>query len=445
MFTDLVSRARSAARAVARVLVLTLPAMAASAQLDIQHWETGNGARVYFVAAPQLPMIDVQIVFDAGSARDAVRPGLARLTSRLLDQGAGDMDADAIAERLEGLGAQLGTESHRDMAVVNLRSLSEPEFLDPALDTLAAILRSPTFPPAAIERERGRMLTALQAEQQSPGDIAMKGFYRAVYADHAYGIHPPGSVESVQALSRADIERFHGRYYVARNAVVAIVGAVDRARAEAIAERLMRGLPAGEPAEALPAVPALEHAERIHIPFPSSQTHIIAGQPGLRRLDPDYFPLYVGNHVLGGSGLVAIISEEIREKRGLAYSAYSYFSPMRAEGPFVLGLQTRNDQAEGAIEVLFDTVRGFIADGPDPDRLAASKKNITGGFPLRIASNRDIVGNLAVIGFYGLPLDYLDTFNDRVEAVTADQVRDAFARRIDPDTMVVVTVGQSAE
>jgi zinc protease len=167
------------------------------------------------------------------------------------------------------------------------------------------------------------------------------------------------------------------------------------------------------------------------------------GQPGVRRGDPDYFALYVGNQILGGGGLVSRISEEVREKRGLSYSAYSYFLPMRADGPFVLGLQTRNDSADEALKVLRQTLVDFRNDGPTGKELEAAKRNITGGFPLKIDSNSDILGYIAMIGFYKLPLDYLDTFNGKIEAVTAKQIRDAFQRRVDPDRMVTVTVGRS--
>jgi zinc protease len=185
----------------------------------------------------------------------------------------------------------------------------------------------------------------------------------------------------------------------------------------------------------------LTEAERVFIEHPSQQMHILMGQPGIRRGDEDYFPLYVGNHVLGGGGMISRLFAEIREKRGLSYSAYSYFSPMKQPGPFVAGLQTRADQAEEAIAVLKDNLRRFIAEGPTAEELEASKKNITGGFPLRIDSNNEILAYLAAIGIYDLPLDYLDTFNDRVEAVTIEQIRDAFARRVSPDTIVTVMVG----
>jgi zinc protease len=165
----------------------------------------------------------------------------------------------------------------------------------------------------------------------------------------------------------------------------------------------------------------------------------------MARVDPDYFPLYVGNFILGGSGLVSRLSDEIREKRGLSYSAYSYLYPMREPGPFILGLQTRNTQADAALKVLRETLKRFVEKGPTEDELIAAKKNISGGFPLRLDSNRDILEYLSVIGFYGLPLDWLETYVPNVEAVTAESIRDALRRRIKPAEMVTVVVGGDAK
>jgi len=248
----------------------------------------------------------------------------------------------------------------------------------------------------------------------------------------------------VEALTVADLRAFHRRHYAGRNAVVALVGDLDRATAEALAERVVGGVPAGAPLPPLPPVPPLKGPQQQHVAYPSSQTHILLGQPGMRRGDPDYFPLYVGNHILGGSGLVSRISKEVREERGLAYSAYSYFIPMAQAGPLQLGAQTRNDRAGEALRVLRDTLERFVTIGPTAEELRASQKNITGGFPLRVDSNSEIAGYLGMIGFYGLPHDYLDTFNKRVEAVTVEEVRDAFRRRIDPQRLVTVTVGPGA-
>ncbi len=420
------------------VLFLVQPA---EANPDIQHWSTNNGARVYFVPAPELPMVDIQVTFDAGSARDGKRPGLARFTSGMLEEGAGPLDANAIAERFDSLGAQFSASSQRDMAYASLRSLTAPEQLEPALQTFAMLLGQPSFPASALERVRQQMLTGLQYEEQNPGEVASRAFYAALYTTHPYGIPPSGTRESVRAISRKELQSFYRRYYVGRNAVVAIVGAVDRAQAERLAEAAIGGLASGDAASRLPPVPSVTRAQERHIDHPSSQTHVLVGQPGMRRGDEDYFPLYVGNHILGGSGLVSRISEEVREKRGLSYSAYSYFVPMRREGPFTLGLQTANNNRDEALTVLRQTLQRYVEEGPTDEELLAAKKNITGGFPLKIDSNSDILGYISMIGFYGLPLDYLDTFNSRIEALTASQIRDAFARRIHPDKMITVTVG----
>lgn len=407
----------------------------------IETWETSNGARVLFVAAPGLPILDVRLVFDAGSARDGERSGLASITAGMLTQGAGEWDADTIAERVESVGAQLSTGAARDSAFLSLRTLTREPAFEIALDTAAKVLSTPRFNDADLERVRKNRLVGLRRDEQDPRTVGSKAIYRKIFGGHPYARDPSGTQESVAALTREGLVEFHRRYYVAQNAVIAIVGDLTRERAQALAERLTEGLEPGAAPPKLPPVPDLAEGTLEALDFPSSQTHIYAGQPGMQRLDPDYFQLYVGNHILGGSGLVSLLMEEVREKRGLSYSVYSYFLPMTQRGPFLMGLQTKNDQAAQAREVLMETVRRFREAGPTGDELAAAVKNITGGFPLRIASNSKIVQYLAVIGFYDLPLDYLDRFNERVAAVTTQQIRDAFRRRVHPDRLATVIVG----
>ncbi|WP_177420283.1 M16 family metallopeptidase [endosymbiont of Lamellibrachia barhami] len=408
----------------------------------IQTWQTANGAKVLYVPAPEIPMVDVRVVFDAGSARDGGSLGVTSLTNTLLTEGAGDWSANEISERLENVGSSLSTGSLRDMAWASVRSLTEQNALNTTLDTLAAVLAQPRFNTEDLERERQATLASLLQDEQSPGTTGKKRLYHLVYGDHPYAPDSEGTTASVKALTRKEIVATYKRLYVARNALVAIVGAVDRGQAEAMAERVVGGLKPGEHSPKLPPVPALKEAVMETIEFPSTQSHIYVGQPGIRRGDPDYFPLYVGNHILGGSGLVSLLSEEVREKRGLAYSVYSYFLLMRQPGLFQLGLQTKNSQAQQALQILTDTLLQFVEDGPTKSQLTAAKQNITGGFPLRISSNSKIVEYLAVIGFYNLPLDYLDAFTGKIEAVTADQIRSAFRRRVHPDRMVTVRVGK---
>lgn len=424
---------------------LLLLAGAAQATPQIQTWKTQNGARVLFVAAPELPMVDVRVVFDAGSARDGDRLGLASLTTAMLTQGARDWDADTIALRMENVGAQITSSTDRDLSTVSVRSLTQPKALDTAVETLAGVLATPTFEPDDLERLRQNTLIAIRQDEESPRTVAQKALYRAVFGEHPYASDPTGTEASVRALTREDLMDFHRRYFTGANAVVAIVGDLDRTAAEGLAERVIGSLPAGERPAPLPAVTDLATGAMERIAHPSTQTTVLAGQPGMRRGDPDYFALYLGNHILGGSGLVSLLMEEVREKRGLSYSTFSYFLPLAQPGPFLMGLQTRNDQADQAREVMLDTLRRFVTEGPTEEELTAAKKNLTGGFPLRIASNADILGYLAVIGFYGLPLDYLDRFIERIESVDAAQIRDAFARRVHPDRLAIVSVGGEGE
>lgn len=421
------------------LLLLPLPALAVP---DIQHWETAAGARVYFVELKELPIVDIQVAFDAGSARDPDgKSGLAMLTNGLLDEGAGGMDANAISFEFERLGAQYSADTGNDSGSVSLRSLSDPDKLQPALANLSRVLGEPDFPEAALARQKKRLLVAIQRKQQSPGAVANDAFQAAVYRDHPYASPKEGTPKSVRNLRRSDVSAFHEHYYVGANAVITIVGDLDRSLAEEVAGRIAKALNSGRAPGPLPDVAGLQESKTIEIDHPSAQTHILLGQPGLERGDPDYFPLYVGNHILGGSGLVSRLFKEIRGERGLAYSTYSYFSPRRRAGPFIAAVQTRADQAGESLRVLRDNIRRYIREGPDDKELEAAKKNITGGFPLRIDSNSDILAYVAMIGFYGLPLDYLDTFTDRVEAVTVQQIREAFRRRLDPDRMITVKTG----
>ena len=407
----------------------------------IQYWQTDNGAQVYFVPAPDLPMVDVEVTFDAGSARDCDKAGLAMITNGLLSEGAGGHSADQIAEHFDNLGAELDYSVDRDMTTVSLRSLTESQLLQPALEMLAVLLAKPDFDEISFERVRQQLLTRLKYQQQSPEAIAEQAFYRAVFGNHPYASLPKGTLETVTALTRDDVKTFHDRYYVAKNALVAIVGALDRIAAEELANTLVSQLPIGKAAPVLPPVAELSEAQTIHIDHPSTQTHILIGQPGMKRGDSDYFTLYVGNYILGGGGFVSRITDEVREKRGLAYSSYSYFFPLRSAGPFLTSLETRNEQTPLALQVVRQTLQDFVENGPTEAELKTAQQGITGRFPLRIMSNSKLIGYLSTIGFYRLPLCYLHDFNRNVEAVTLEMIKEAFKRRIQLDKLITVTVG----
>jgi zinc protease len=427
------------------LVISLLIAVSVQASPKIEHWQTSNGARVYFVAAPELAMVDIEVVFDAGSARDGDLSGTALLTNAMLNEGAAGLNTNQIAAEFENVGAQFSNSSERDMAVLSMRTLTADFALKPALETFHKVLTQPDFPATSFERLQKQMLIGLQAEKQSPAAIASRAFYTNLYGNHPYAAMPSGDENSVKKLNIAALKAFYQRYYVAKNAIIVLVGALTTEQAKALAELVIADLPEGKVAKPLVNVATLSSAKKITIEHPSSQTHLVMGQPGMSRHDADYFALYVGNHILGGSGLVSQLSNEIREKRGLSYSVYSYFRPMRELGPYQFGLQTRNDQAKEALDVMQQTLTDFIDKGPTEEELTAAKQNITGGFALRVDSNSKIADYTAMIGFYGLPLDYLDSFNATVNAITIKQIKDAFTRRVHPDKMVTILVGGQAE
>ncbi len=412
--------------------------------LDIQRWQTAEGARVLFVEARELPMLDLRLTFAAGSSQDGAHPGLALLTNAMLNEGVDGLDTTAIAARFEGLGAQFGNGSYRDMAVASLRSLSAAEQREPALALFARVVGAPSFPAEALARVQNQVLAGLELQKQNPGKLAGIALFRQLYGTHPYAEPSDGTLESIPAIDRAQLAAFHARAYAAGNAVIALVGDLSRAEAEVIAAQVSAALPKG-PALAPPPPPQAPGARREHIEFPSQQTHLLLAQLGIDRRHPDYAALYVGNQILGGGGFGSRLMEEVREKRGLTYGIYSGFTPMQVAGPFMINVQTRAELGEATLELVRELVRDFVARGPSEEELKRVKRELSGSFPLSTASNADIVGQLAAIGFYDLPSTQLEDFMNEVQQLDVARVREAMARHLDADAFVVVSSGPTVE
>ncbi|WP_042425921.1 M16 family metallopeptidase [Comamonas granuli] len=419
------------------------------ALLPIQHWQEPSGAQVWLVQSPAIPMVDVQIDFDAGSRRDpSEQAGLAQAVAGMATKGVragrgfAALDENGLGEAWADLGAQFDVSAGRDALSYSLRSLTEPKLLDQAVYLAARVMAEPTFPPAVWERERARWSAALKEADTRPGVVAAKAFAAGVFGSHPYG--QQATPETLARIQVQDLQRFQARYLDACRARVHIVGAVERAQARLLVAALLSRLPASSPCAALPAVPEvapLQAAAERAIPFASAQAHVLIGQPGFARKDPDFFALLVGNHILGGGGFVSRLTEEVREKRGLSYSVYSAFAPGLQAGAFTIGLQTRPDQAAQALQVAREVLERFVAEGPTEEELRAAKDNLVGGFALRVDSNRKLLANVVNIATYGLPLDYLDGWTQRVEALTVAEVRAAMARKLQPARMLTVVVG----
>ena len=431
-------------------------ASSAWALLPIEHWTQPGGAQVWLVNSPGIPMVDVQVAFDAGSRRDpAGQAGLASAVAMMASKGvtaqadAPALDENALGQAWADLGASFGAQAGRDSFSYSLRSLTEPALLQRAVALAARQVASPGWPADVWQRDRERWSASIKEADTRPGTVAAKAFTRAVYGTHPYGALATG--ESLSRIDTAAMQAFHRRLIAACRAKVSIVGALDRAQADRLVQQLLAPLQAPlqaaqdaaacGPLPDLPKVQALQAPVRENIPFAAAQAQVLIGQPGIARSSPDFLAVLVGNHILGGGGFTSRLTEQVREKRGLSYSVYSDFAPGLDAGAFTISLQTRPDQAQQALQVSQQTLQRFVADGPTDKELKAAKDNLIGGFALRIDSNRKLLGNVSNIAWYGLPLDYLEHWTERVQALTVRDVRDAMQRMLQPERMVTVIVG----
>ncbi len=445
--TAMKSMARHALAALALALV---SAQAALAALPIQQWNMANGARVWLVESHGIPMVDVQVDFDAGARRDpAGKSGLASVTASMTAKGiaAGDgpaLDENELSEAWADIGGSFGGGASADRMSFTMRSLTYPDLLPKAVQLAARQLGEPSFPERIWLRDRERMAAAIREANTRPATVAGRAFAAAVYGTHPYGYQTTEA--SLAQISVGEMRDFYRSHVEPCRAKVSLVGDVTRTQAETLVSALLARLPQ-RPAgacEALPPVPEvapLAQPEVKAIPFQSAQAHVLIGQPGYKRNDPDFFPLFVGNYILGGGGFVSRLTNEVREKRGLSYSVYSYFAPGLHAGAFTVGMQTRPDQTAEAVKVSREVVERFVVDGPTAVELKAAKDNLIGGFALRIDSNRKLLDNVANIAWNNLPLDYLDTWTRQVERVSVSDIKAAFARKLQPSRMVLVTVG----
>ncbi len=428
------------------LFILLLAFNAADAAQPIQSWQLTNGARVLFVENHAIPIIDISISFDAGARRDPQgKSGVAAMTRDMLARGVAASSGEPalneaqISDAFADTAAQLGGSAGSDRTNMTLRTLSSQRERDEAILLAARLLAQPAFPDAVLAREKIRTVAAINESDTKPASIASKAFMRAMYGTHPYSQKP--TVATVETITRDDLLAFYRAYYLADHAVIAIIGDVTRAQADAIAQQLTQRLP--RVTSALPTLPeiAVTQAREERIKHPASQSHILIGMPALQRGDPDYFALTVGNYILGGGGFVSRLMEEVREKRGLSYSVGSGFHARKQQGPFQISLQTKKAQTDEALKITRETLAAFLRDGPTESELKAAKDNMIGGFALHIDTSKKMLDNLAVIGFYGLPLDYMETWKANVAKVSKEDVRAAFRRKLAVEKMVTVIVG----
>ena len=417
----------------------------------IQEFKTKAGVPVMFVQTTALPIVDVDLRFDAGSARDGSISkdgfGIANMTATMLEQGSKSLDEDAFTRAVETLGINLSSSAYKDMFIVSLRSLSDDKHLLPAVDLMTQMVSEPTFNDEVLARNKSRLLVGLQQQKQDPGSLASIAFDKALYGSHPYAHPSVGTLESVPTIQKQQLIDFKNRYLVAANASIAMTGNLTLVQAKKLAEDITTKLSAGQAAADLPEPKPLTKSKHIHIPFPSTQTTVLMGQLGSKRAtnptaQQQQTNFAVGNEIMAGGDFNARLMTEIRQNLGYTYGISGSMNPMLARGPYQIGFSTRNDKARAAIDASLAVIDDTLEKGVTQDEIRLTKDNLKNSFPMGFASNAGINGLLGMMNFYQLPNTYLADYVNRIDQVTLSGVNKTLRDTLNPDNFLIVTVGQ---
>lgn len=399
------------------------------------------GIEAWHVASPVVPMIALSFTFEGGAAQDAEgKAGTAQMMARLLDEGAGDLDSDAFQEALAARAIELSFHTGPDSIGGSLKTLLT--HADEAIRLLSLALAEPRFDQPAIERVRAQMIASLRYQQNDPGVLASRRYFREAFPGHAYGRPSAGTVETLSAITRDDLVALH-RAVIGRGGLkVAAVGAFDEAAITGMVARAFGGLPEAGPLKPVPPTAINELGRRIVVDLDVPQSVIRFGMPGVAWRDPDFIPAYVLNHILGGGAFTSRLFQEVREKRGLAYSVGTSLTSHRAVAMTWGYTATKNERVVEALDVIGDEIHRLITDGPSDEELQKAKDYLTGSYALGFDTSTKIANQLVQIAFEGLGMDYIARRNDLVASVTQADIRRAGARTLGDGKMLVVAAGR---
>ena len=413
------------------------------ANIEISEYETSNGIKVLYSKSENIPMIDIKITFDAGSNRDGNLKGLSMLTHNLLDEGTTKLSAEEIASSFESTGAVFNTSVNKDKSSISLRSLADKKYLGPSLKTFLNILSDSTFPQKELSLQKDRTVSTIIEDESDPSDISMNLFFKEIYKNYAYGYPSIGEKSIIKNISRKDIVNFYKNNLNQKTAKIAIVSSLSKKDVEALSEKISKSL---ERKDILVDKNTIQlkkdnKEKYIYKKFNSEQAHIYIGGLAIKRGAKNHLPLYVGNYIFGGSGFSARLMQELRVKRGYTYGVYSYIYPMKNIGPFVIGIETKSEQAQISVELIHNMLQEFIENGPTNEEIKHAKEAIINGFPLRVDSNSDILNYLSMINYYDLPMDYLAKFTENISKITKKDIISAFKEEIDYKNLTTLVVG----
>ena len=408
--------------------------------LNIQKWQTPEGATVLFEKTKGLDIVDIQLSFNAASSRDGALFGLANIVSNLFGTATRNKNREQIITDFENLGANFSASSYKDMSLISLRVLSEKDILLTATRLFSEVVGEAKFSTQQLLKAKQNILQNIKANAQSPAQTAQITFEQYFFDNHPYAHSKLGTKETIKLIHINDIRKFYKKYFVAKNMNIAIVGNISKPMAKQLARIISSKLNTGNRAKPMQKVNKINKKQKINIAFNSSQSHIIVGQSAVNRSHPDYYKIYLANHILGGSSLHSMLGESIRQKAGLAYSVYSIFAKMQAGNYIAIKLQTKKENTNQSLILVKKTLKKLLT-GIDKVKLQNSKDNISGSFFLSLATNRSIVTYLSIIAFYQLPLDYIDKFSSNINKVSVKDIKNSLNNLIDVEKLLTIIVG----
>ncbi|MDQ0316168.1 M16 family metallopeptidase [Amorphus orientalis] len=442
MLSGFSDRIRSCLLATGFTLAASLGAASSSAALTIEPVTSPGGITAWLVEDDTVPVVVMKFAFEgAGAVQDPEdKPGVANLLSTLLDEGAGPYDSEAFQTELQDRSVRLSFDSSRDSFYGDLEMLAD----DPGqgIELLRLALTEPHFDAEPIERMRAQIISGIRRDQRDPSAVASDVWSRTAYPDHPYGRPSEGTEESVAAIEKSDLEAFKTAGFARDNLHVVVVGAIDAETLKPLLDDAFGDLP--ETADLKPVADVMPVTgqtvtETMDVP----QTAVRFGGPGLARSDPEFIPAFVMNHILGGGTFSSRLFEEIREKRGLAYSVYTYLAPLDHTAIFGGGTATRADRVDETVRIIREEIARMAEEGPTEEELSEAKAYLTGAYPLRFDSSNGIASQLLSIQMEDLGMNYVDERNGLIEAVTIEDVRQAAERVLGGDAPTIVTVGPS--
>lgn len=420
----------------AGALLVSLPASAVTVEKVV----SPGGIEAWLVRDTMVPLVSIEYSFRGGAALDpAGKAGLADMTTSLLDEGAGDMDSQAFQRRVGDLAMQLSFSAGADTIRGSFKTLNTNR--DEAVDMLRLALTEARFDAQAVERIRQQIQVSLARKSTDPDQIAGQVWWKAMFPDHPYGKPVEGTQQSIAAITVADMRRLIAERFARDQLIVGVVGDITQKELGPLLDKAFGGLPAkGKPvevAETTPAAAGQTYILRKEVP----QSVVLFGHAGIKRDHPDYYAAYTMNYVLGGGGFASRLYDEVREKRGLAYSVYSYLTPLYAVGVYSGGVSTENSRVGESLDVIRAEWTRMRDHGVTDEELKNAKTYLTGSFPLRFTSTGSIARMLVGMQYSELGIDFIEKRNDFIEAVTKDDIARVARTLMNPDGLTVVIVG----